>query len=212
MVFRSIARHKIKSGVVLITLLIATGFIVGIPVSYDKLPRGPDPAPETAQRTVLRSGDEWERWWRASTRNRYRSLPSTPSIEFKNTMIVVVAMGSCGSSGYGTRVMGIFENPFWVNVFFSESEPGWGDVVLGEITYPHHAVRLRMSSKPVLFVNMTRVFWWGLVPFVGIAILCLWAIFRSRRVAKSPGKSSSGAPPLPSSNSSPGRTQYKMRQ
>jgi len=122
------APRRIRARFIIVPMmgLVLVCFAIGMPVDFADLPCQPGPKPEKNQRVVLRSPGEWENWWGSVAHPRRSLAPPVPGHVISKTMIIAVAKGSCGTTGYDTKVRGIYENPLWLNVFYDESSPGRG--------------------------------------------------------------------------------------
>ena len=101
-------------------------------------------------RLAARSAEEWTAAWK---KLGVESLPTPPKVDFGKEMVIAVAMGHQGSSGYGIEVKKIEQTKDALIVHVKENRPPPNSVVLAVITEPYHIIRLRQSALPVKFVT-----------------------------------------------------------
>jgi len=92
---------------------------------------------------VIKNQSDWK---------KYECECST--IDFNQSMVIVVAMGSQTSGGYSITITKIIENVDSIHVYIKERRPNPGEAVIGVITFPSHIVVLKKSDKPVVFLNI----------------------------------------------------------
>ena len=104
---------------------------------------------EEPLRVVIRDQDAWRDIWKRIT-SPNRELPSLPEIDFSSEMIVVVALGTKPSSGYGIIVDRAFERDDKLEIVVrSLSQKHCG--VWPMMTSPADIVRLPKTMRPVVF-------------------------------------------------------------
>lgn len=101
---------------------------------------------------VIRNRDEFSSFWKRLTAPVPKGdwLPEPPEIDFSKEIMVVSAMGTRPSSGYGTMIDGACEVDGQIEVFISNLETPCG-AALTVLTAPADAVRIPRTDLPVVF-------------------------------------------------------------
>jgi hypothetical protein len=102
---------------------------------------------------VIKTSEEFSDFWkRLTSRGSPDSwVPPMPEIDFSKETIVVSAMGTRPSSGYGTIIDGVCEVDGRVEVFISNVEDPCRGMQLQVLTAPADAVRIPRTDLPVVF-------------------------------------------------------------
>jgi hypothetical protein len=77
--------------------------------------------------------------------------PIPPEIDFAREMVIVVALGQISTGGYGIGVQDIQEGNDSVEVTVAKLSPGPNCLVIQIETAPLDIVRLKKTTKPVVF-------------------------------------------------------------
>lgn len=105
---------------------------------------------DEAAQFVVRDPARWtEAWKRIHARSR--PVPPLPEVDFAREMIVVVALGSTRSGGYGVRIERAYRSGPATVIVVRVEEPGPGCIATSAITRPVDVARLPASDEPVLF-------------------------------------------------------------
>ena len=111
---------------------------------------------DQAARFVVRDGRSWEGVWAQTFRGG--SVPPIPSIDFSREMVVVVALGTHSSGGYGILIDGASEAAAGaVAVAVRSISPGPGCGVTGALTQPVDFARVPRRNGAVRFVERSEV-------------------------------------------------------
>ncbi len=105
-----------------------------------------------AMRQVVRSGEDWSRIWDEWQAGRYPPAP-LPDVDFADEMVLVAAMGSRPSSGYGIMIDSLQDLGSELVAHVRTLSPASGCVVLTVITRPAVAVAAPASDVPVRFAE-----------------------------------------------------------
>jgi hypothetical protein len=107
-------------------------------------------------RVVVRDARGWEAVWREVWRNE-TPVPPLPAIDFEREMVVVAALGSRRSGGYGIVVEGARRTAGGVEVSILKQSPGPRCGVAAAITTPADIARLPRVGGAVRFRERSEV-------------------------------------------------------
>jgi hypothetical protein len=107
-------------------------------------------------RVVVRDARAWEAVWRDVWRN-HTPVPALPAIDFEREMVVVAALGSRRSGGYGILVEGATRTADGVEVSVLKQSPGPRCGNTAAITTPADIARLRRVEGAVRFRERSEV-------------------------------------------------------
>ncbi|HEX8213152.1 MAG TPA: protease complex subunit PrcB family protein [Longimicrobium sp.] len=107
-------------------------------------------------RVVVRDARAWEAIWRDVWRN-HTPVPALPAIDFEREMVVVAALGSRRSGGYGILVEGATRTAEGVEVSILKQSPGSRCGNTAAITTPVDIARLRRVDGAVRFRERNEV-------------------------------------------------------
>ena len=104
-------------------------------------------------RLVIRNRDEFSDFWKRLTARAEPSgwVPPLPEIDFSKEIIVVAAMGTRPTSGYGIIIDGVCEANGQVEVFVTSYDNAACSMQLQVVTAPADAVRLPRTDLPIVF-------------------------------------------------------------
>ena len=108
---------------------------------------------ENKLQLVIKNREEFSDFWKRLTERGSpdRWVPPMPEIDFSKETIVVSAMGTRPSSGYGTMIDGVCEVDGQVQVFISNVENPCRGAQLTVLTAPADAVRIPRTDLPIVF-------------------------------------------------------------
>ena len=107
-------------------------------------------------RVVVRDARAWEAIWRDVWRNT-TPVPALPVIDFEREMVVVAALGSRRSGGYGILVEGATRTAGGVEVSILKQSPGPRCGATAAITTPVDIARLRRVEGALRFRERVEV-------------------------------------------------------
>jgi PrcB C-terminal len=108
-------------------------------------------------RLVVRDVVTWQAVWR-QIYLRESPVPPLPAIDFSREMIVVAALGSHSTGGYGILLEGASEAAVdGITVSVNSISPGSNCVVTEAFTQPVDVARLPLRHGPVSFVEQSHV-------------------------------------------------------
>jgi hypothetical protein len=88
----------------------------------------------------------WDQLWQGIPQP-----PSMPSIDFKREAIVVFALGSRGSGGYGVRIGRLMYSQNSLEIMVETKSPGKDCFVTAAVAAPVDVVRIDIPQKPPNF-------------------------------------------------------------
>lgn len=108
---------------------------------------------ENKLRLVIKNREEFSDYWKQLTSKVPPGdwAPPLPEIDFSKEMIVVSAMGTRPTSGYGTIIDGVCEVDGQVEVFISNVEDPCRGMQLQILSAPADAVRIPRRDLPIVF-------------------------------------------------------------
>ena len=104
----------------------------------------------TSERVVVRDDGQWEAIWEKAFALQ-ASVPLRPAIDFATEMVVVAALGSRPTGGYGIAIEDLETRGTELAVFVTATSPGPSCFTTQAITQPVEMVRVRSVSGPVSF-------------------------------------------------------------
>lgn len=108
------------------------------------------------ERLVVESRDEWERVWHALHANG-SPMPALPEVDFGRDAVVVAAMGSRPTGGYGISVAGATRQAGHTLLQVVETSPSARCGTTQAVTSPVDVVRLSRSALPLRFAEQQAV-------------------------------------------------------
>lgn len=108
------------------------------------------------RRQVIRESGTWADVWEQLHEGR-SPVPERPAVDFDDSMVILAAMGSRPTGGYGIEVESVHRDGASLYVVVVEASPGDGCVVTQAFTQPTTAVRLPRVSGRVHFVEREAV-------------------------------------------------------
>jgi hypothetical protein len=82
--------------------------------------------------------------------------PRLPRVDFKREMLIMVTQGRTGTLGYGIRIIGVDSGRRRLTVHAETTAPGANCVVPEALSAPYHVVRVRRTTKPVVFERTSK--------------------------------------------------------
>lgn len=107
-------------------------------------------------RLVIRDPLTWQAAWNRIYL-RGSPVPPLPEIDFSQEMIVVVALGSHSTGGYGILLTGASESADGIEVDVNSRSPGPTCVVTAAFTQPVDVARLPLRQGAVHFAERSEV-------------------------------------------------------
>jgi PrcB C-terminal len=108
-------------------------------------------------RLVVRDAVTWQAVW-AQVYRGMSPVPPTPSIDFSQEMVIVAALGTYGSGGYGILVDGASEaDAGGAAIAIRSNSPGPSCVVTLAFTQPVDIARMPRRDGAVTFVERSSV-------------------------------------------------------
>jgi hypothetical protein len=128
----------------------------GAPVSATDLYRDKNSGLDQPVRCVVRRAEEWAALW-AAIRQRHLESPPTPppAVDFETSMVLVVAMGSQSSTGYGIGIINVRRTESGLVVTVLRYTPGRCRVGAA-FTEPVHALSIPRDDIPIHFIEKVR--------------------------------------------------------
>ena len=112
---------------------------------------------DQAGRIVVRDPSSWQTLW-AQIHRGYTPVPAVPAVDFSQEMIVVVALGSRSSGGYGILVDGANEaRNAGLVVMVRSISPGPKCGVTAALTQPVDIARVARRDGDVSFLERSEV-------------------------------------------------------
>lgn len=108
------------------------------------------------RRQVVRDSAAWADVWRQLYESR-SPVPERPTVDFGRSMVIVAAMGSRPTGGYGIGVESVHLDGETLYVVLRETSPGDGCMVTQALTAPTTAVRVPRVDGDVEFVEKETV-------------------------------------------------------
>ncbi len=107
-------------------------------------------------RLVIRDAATWRNTWEQMHRN-HSPQPPLPEVDFEREMLIVAALGTRPSGGYGILLESAHEHPSHLVATIRKTSPGAGCVVTAALTQPVDIARLARREKPVHFREIHTV-------------------------------------------------------
>jgi hypothetical protein len=105
-----------------------------------------------SQRVVIRDAAAWRRYWSA-IHQPFIPPPAVPDVDFTREMVVLAAMGTRQSGGFGIRIDSTTMEPARLTVQVTQRLPGRGCAVPAVVTQPVDLVRVPATTLPVAFAE-----------------------------------------------------------
>jgi hypothetical protein len=110
----------------------------------------------TPARLVVRDAAAWQSLWAQIYQRRF-PVPPVPAIDFSREMLVVVALGSRSSGGYGIMIDGASDGGAYVTIAVRSISPSPKCGVTAALTQPVDIARLPRRDGEVRFLEHAEV-------------------------------------------------------
>jgi PrcB C-terminal len=103
---------------------------------------------------AVRSQQEWNGLWQLSTPNQARQADegaSPAGVDFTNTMMLVIALGTRPSAGYSVIIQNAFDDGTVIHVDVLEVRPGASCSSISVVAHPFSIVLVPQSVRPIKF-------------------------------------------------------------
>ena len=110
-----------------------------------------------SDRIVVRDEVTWQAMWKQVWRNAGR-VPDLPAVDFSREMILVAALGTRGSGGYGILIDGATEaGADGIDVVIRSISPGTSCARTAALTQPVDIARLPLRAGKIEFTERAEV-------------------------------------------------------
>ncbi len=125
-----------------------------VPVEFRSITEltGPIGGPPDPARVTIRDADAWARFWDELPKT-VSPAPQRPTVDFKQEMLMVVAMGRRSSGGHHISIEGVYRHDGRLLVDVLEVSPSIGCLTTQVITTSITGVALASSAAPVEFLE-----------------------------------------------------------
>lgn len=110
----------------------------------------------TSERVVVRSASHWEAIWEQAFALQ-TDVPPRPAIDFATEMVLVVALGSRPTGGYGIAIEDLVTGGTGLSVLVAATSPGPSCGTTQAVTQPVEIVRVHAVSGEVSFNERSLV-------------------------------------------------------
>jgi hypothetical protein len=110
----------------------------------------------TRRRGVIQTADEWAAFWNQVYATRLPA-PAVPAIDFGESTVIVAAMGSRSSGGYGIDLPEVGRVGTDYHVVVRETSPGSNCMTTAALTQPVVAARVARTDGRVSFIEREEV-------------------------------------------------------
>lgn len=107
-------------------------------------------------RALISSDAAWAAAWTLS-QGFILPEPARPVVDFSAARVVVVALGSRPTGGYGIRVDSVVRHSSGSAVFLTRSAPSPSCIVIQAFTSPVQIVQIPVVAEPVVFRERERI-------------------------------------------------------
>ena len=121
------------------------------PVPFTTISQSDNSGVEEARQVVVRTPEAWRALWKEHAPGQ-----PMPAVDFTQSMLVGVFLGSRNTAGYRVTITGIDSAGSGAAVTYREERPGKGDMLAQVITFPHHLVRVERIAGEVTFARAGR--------------------------------------------------------
>ena len=111
---------------------------------------------DDSMRVVIADATSWRLYWQR-VHARVSPVPPLPAVDFARDMVILAALGTRRSGGYGVRVDSAYDAGEFVEVVVWRSAPGAGCLVTAAFTQPVDVVRIPSRKVPVRFRERATV-------------------------------------------------------
>jgi hypothetical protein len=116
-------------------------------VPFSTVERGVTSGIKEAGFFVLRTEEEWQRFWR-----RHASS-DPPVIDFSREMVIAAFMGEQRTGGFSIEIQKVEDKGGLLKVLVQRTVPAPERPVLQVLTQPYHIIRLAKTELPVRFAR-----------------------------------------------------------
>jgi hypothetical protein len=135
-----------NAGAAVSTAALKTIVDEGEPVSFEVIKKSNIGSIHERQNFIIRHLWEWKDIW-----NRIAKGKSRPRVNFNTDMLIIVCQGRQLTGGYNIEISSITENKSNIIVNINETIPAEGTMSTQVLTSPFEIVKIKKSSKTVIF-------------------------------------------------------------
>ena len=124
-----------------------------VPISFSTIDKGLQSGIKGRKFVVIKTDKEWEDFWRLHKRTFLPQQP-IPHVDFKQEIVIAVFSGEKRTGGHGIEIKRVEQNleKGQLEVFFLETHPSPGAMVIQGLTQPYDIVKLKKFDIPVVFI------------------------------------------------------------
>ncbi len=122
-------------------------------ISYTNLSEGYYSGLTTKEDKEITTRADLEKYW-AQIHEGTTPVPSVPTVDFSNYEVILVALGTKNTSGYGIEITGVSGS----TVTVAETSPKPGDGTLQVLTQPYHMVQIKKPATKLIFVHQITTY------------------------------------------------------
>lgn len=111
------------------------------------LARGSDSGIVQPRQVVVRSVEAWQTLWRE------HASGEPPAVDFSQSMVVGVFLGSRPTAGYDVEIVRVRQKGAGLVAEYVERRPAPGALTAQVLTAPYHLVRVTRAEGPVEFIR-----------------------------------------------------------
>lgn len=104
------------------------------------------------QRIVIRTADEWAAFW-AGVHSTVTPVPPVPVVNFEQSTVIALVMGTRSSAGYSIHVDEVYERDGRLYVVVEETSPAGSCFLPQVLTNPVTAIRVARFDGDVTFIE-----------------------------------------------------------
>ena len=125
-------------------------------VEFQTIAKGTNSGHRSSAYYVIESDSVWTTVWNQHSRNTLPQ-PPPPEIDFSDSTVIAVFMGTYPSGGYSIEVKALIETSQSVTVKVEKTYPGMGCGTVAVFTQPCHIVKTEKIYKEIVFETVDRI-------------------------------------------------------
>lgn len=130
----------------MVGLLVA---VVAAQVAFTNVAKGDSSGQQLAKQVVVRTAAEWKALWKD-----HAPIEKMPSIDFTQSMVVGIFLGSKPSAGHDVEIVGVRMQEKDLVVEYVQKQPARGTMAAQILTEPYHLVSVARHAGTVQFIHV----------------------------------------------------------
>jgi hypothetical protein len=123
--------------------------VLAAQMTFTSVAKGDMSGQQVAKQVIVRTPAEWKALWKD-----HSATEKMPIVDFTNSMVVGIFLGSKPSSGHDVEIVGVRTQEKDLIVEYVQKQPGRGTLSAQILTEPYHLVSVAKHPGTVRFIQV----------------------------------------------------------